>query len=286
MGGAAEITSVVGRGTTVTITVPVAGAGDMHEEGALATDDGLLPHEVATWGEEGFKPIYVVAVLTGVVHVYAALSRRDDVRDLGVLLVCLTVVVVALTSLVLLPRSKRRSAGLIAALSSGVPFVATLNLQSPSLANWSYWFIGSVSVITAIVCFRWSVRWAVGVVAATVIGIPMAHLKVGGVVWTGPLADSLPQTFAFFARPGLSGRRWTMRAQALSRPPQKRVWLGWRLRGLTRLVRSPASGCANSHTSLATSSSSSLVDGSPASPVSIALPSKHKRATSWLPGRC
>ena len=199
VGGAAEITSVVGRGTTVTITVPVAGAGDMHEEGALATDDGLLPHEVATWGEEGFKPIYVVAVLTGVVHVYAALSRRDDVRDLGVLLVCLTVVVVALTSLVLLPRSKRRSAGLIAALSSGVPFVATLNLQSPSLANWSYWFIGSVSVITAIVCFRWSVRWAVGVVAATVIGIPMAHLKVGGVVWTGPLADSLPQTFAFFA---------------------------------------------------------------------------------------
>ncbi|MEI2649878.1 MAG: hypothetical protein V9G15_12940 [Dermatophilaceae bacterium] len=47
----------------------------MHEEGALATDDGLTAARSRyVRGEEGFKPIYVVAVLTGVVHVYAALS--------------------------------------------------------------------------------------------------------------------------------------------------------------------------------------------------------------------
>ena len=197
-GGTAEVISAPGMGTTVTLQVPRPVLPSVDLPGSAATEVGAVPAGEVTWRDRSFALVYAMGFLAVSAQLFAGYYYVAQGRSSTIGLVCLVVVALALPIQVLTPRNRWRWAALAAAAAGLVPFVATMNISQRGLVGWSYWFVGSCATLIAVVGFRWSVRWAAGLTAAVVLGIPAAHLVGDHRIWAGPLADAAPQAVAFF----------------------------------------------------------------------------------------
>ena len=202
VGGRALITTAPGSGTTVTLQLPLADRrGDWLDAGASPLGAGVSGESMpgATWRGRGFAPVYATGLFYILTNSCAAVANQDRVQSVAVMTACLLAVLAAYTSLTLLPQTARRWARVMVVVAAFVPFVATWNLTSPGEPGWEYWFVGSCSAIAAAVVFRWSRWWAVPVVLGVVAGLPGGQAVRQGTVIFAPIADAMPQVFAYFA---------------------------------------------------------------------------------------